>query len=118
MVVAALYLAPLVAFYSASNARLHGGSSLVYYTRRYLCLFGLVKAEHGHQHYHRIWLTSKSQSGLFGISQCNVRCVVLFLQSGILDAPDGSVNYLTAAAGPSTCYVARKFCSVCGYIST
>eukprot|EP00878_Enallax_costatus_P011645 GHUV01012154.1.p1 GENE.GHUV01012154.1~~GHUV01012154.1.p1 ORF type:complete len:178 (+),score=32.36 GHUV01012154.1:254-787(+) len=42
----------------------------------------------------------------------------LLEESGILDAPSGSVNYLTAAAGPSVCHVARKFCSVCGYIST
>jgi hypothetical protein len=39
------------------------------------------------------------------------------LQSGVLEAPEDEVNYLTAAAGPSVVYAARKFCSVCGFNS-
>lgn len=39
------------------------------------------------------------------------------VQSGIEDAPEGDVNYLTAAAGPSVTYAPRKFCSVCGFNS-
>jgi hypothetical protein len=51
--------------------------------------------------------------------RCGVlSCAVLhYLQSGIEDAPEGDVNYLTAAAGPSMAYAARKFCSVCGFNS-
>jgi hypothetical protein len=44
--------------------------------------------------------------------------LLLLLQSGMLDARAGDVNYLTAAAGPSVFYVPRKFCSVCGYLSS
>ncbi|WIA31353.1 hypothetical protein OEZ86_002254 [Tetradesmus obliquus] len=39
-------------------------------------------------------------------------------ESGMLDAPAGDVNYLSAAAGPSVFYVPRKFCSVCGFLSS
>eukprot|EP00879_Flechtneria_rotunda_P010884 GHRR01011374.1.p1 GENE.GHRR01011374.1~~GHRR01011374.1.p1 ORF type:complete len:247 (+),score=40.53 GHRR01011374.1:13-753(+) len=42
----------------------------------------------------------------------------LLEESGVEDEPADSVNYLTAAAGPSVCYKPRKFCSVCGFIST
>jgi hypothetical protein len=42
---------------------------------------------------------------------------VVLLQSGILEAPEDDVNYLTAAAGPSEAYAPRKFCSVCGFNS-
>lgn len=41
----------------------------------------------------------------------------LLEESGIEDAPEGDVNYLTAAAGPSVAYAPRKFCSVCGFNS-
>jgi hypothetical protein len=44
--------------------------------------------------------------------------LLLLLQSGMLEAPAGDVNYLSAAAGPSVFYVPRKFCSVCGFLSS
>ncbi|KAF8057766.1 SWC6 [Scenedesmus sp. PABB004] len=42
----------------------------------------------------------------------------LLEESGLLDAPPGGVNYLSAAAAPSAAYAPRKFCSVCGFLSS
>eukprot|EP00775_Hariotina_reticulata_P007386 gene7386-7595_t len=41
----------------------------------------------------------------------------LLEESGMQDEPPSSINYLSAAAGPSVAYVPRKFCSVCGFMS-
>lgn len=57
----------------------------------------------------------QTDAGTCGI--LSVPDLAVLLQSGILEAPEDEVNYLTAAAGPSEAYAPRKFCSVCGFNS-
>lgn len=60
---------------------------------------------------------NKKKVRKFDAPAANTTFAILLEESGLYDDNAEEPNYLTAAVGPSSCSVARKFCSVCGNFS-